>query len=142
MVAAVVEGGQPALAVDGPAELAAPDDQGLVEQAALLEVPDQRRRGLIGITALAGDLGGQVGVLVPAAMEELDEPHAALGQPARQQAVRGIRPGPSHVGAVHLQDRCVRLADRSVNSGTEVCMRNASSYWLIRVRISGSPNSS
>ena len=36
MVAAVVVGGQRALAVDGPAELAAPDDQRVVEQPALL----------------------------------------------------------------------------------------------------------
>ena len=36
MVAAVVVGGQLALAVDGAAELAAPDDQRVVEQAALL----------------------------------------------------------------------------------------------------------
>ena len=47
--------------------------------------------GLIGVAALAGDLRGQVVVLVPAAMEELDEPHAALGQPAGQQAVGGDR---------------------------------------------------
>ena len=57
MVAAVVVGRQPALAVDGSAELAAPDDQRVVEQPALLEVPDQCRRGAIGVAALAGDLG-------------------------------------------------------------------------------------
>ena len=50
---------------------------------------DQRGGGLIGVAALAGDLRGQVRVLVPAAVEELDEAHAALGQPARQQAVGG-----------------------------------------------------
>ena len=90
VVAAVVVGGQLALAVDGPAELAAPDDQRVVEQPALLQVRDQRGRRLIGVAALAGDLRGQVRVLVPAAMEELDEPHAALGQPAGQQAVGGV----------------------------------------------------
>ena len=36
VVAAVILSGQCALAVDGPAEFAAPDDQGVVEQAALL----------------------------------------------------------------------------------------------------------
>ena len=46
VVAAVVVGRQPALAVDGSAELAAPDDQGLIEQPALLRGPGQvpRRR--------------------------------------------------------------------------------------------------
>ncbi len=29
----------------------------------------------------------------------------------------------------------------SIASGTAICMRKASSYWLIRVRVSGSPNS-
>ena len=32
--------------------------------------------------------------------------------------------------------------ERSVSSGTEVCIRNAISYCAIRVEISGSPNSS
>ena len=35
----------------------------------------------------------QVAVLVPALVIELDEPHAALGQPAREQAVGGKVPG-------------------------------------------------
>ena len=44
VVAAVVVAGQRALAVDRPAELAAPDDQRVVEQAALLQVVDRARR--------------------------------------------------------------------------------------------------
>ncbi len=36
-----------ALGVDGAAELAAPDDQRVVQQAALLQVHDQGRRGLV-----------------------------------------------------------------------------------------------
>ena len=51
---------------------------------------------------------GRCDVLVPAAMEELDEPHAALGQPAGQQAVGGEGPGLADVGAVQVEDR-VRL---------------------------------
>ena len=31
--------------------------------------------------------------------------------------------------------------ERSVSSGTDVCIRYASSYWAMRVAISGSPNS-
>ena len=41
VVAAVVRGGELALRVDRAAELAAPDDQRVVEQAALLQVLDQ-----------------------------------------------------------------------------------------------------
>ena len=47
---------------------------------------------------------GQVAVLVPAGVHELDEPHAALGQPAGHQAVVGERALPLHVGAVHVED--------------------------------------
>ena len=65
MVAAVVVGGQRALAVDGAAELAAPDDQRVVEQAALLQVRDQRGGGLVDVAALAGDLRGQVACAGP-----------------------------------------------------------------------------
>ena len=43
MVAAVVLRRQLALAVDRAAELAAPDDQRVVEQPALLQILDQRR---------------------------------------------------------------------------------------------------
>ncbi len=60
MIAAVIVGGELALAVDGAAEFAAPDDQRVVEQAALLQIRDQRRRGLIGIASLRGDLLGQL----------------------------------------------------------------------------------
>ncbi len=123
MVAAVVGGRQLALAVDGPAEFAAPDDQRVVEQAALLEVRDEGGRRLIGVAALAGDLGGQVRVLVPAAVEELDEPHAALGQPAGQQAVGGERPGLARRRGRTGRRSCSGSLERSVSSGTEVCIR-------------------
>src|SRR5262249_54108668 len=83
VVAAVVGGRQRALAVNGAAELAAPDNQRVLEQAPLLEILDESRRGAIGVGTLAGDLLGQTRVLVPAAVEELDEADAALGQAAR-----------------------------------------------------------
>ena len=110
VVAAVVRGGELALRVDRAAELAAPDDQRVVEQPALLQVLDQRGRGLVGVVALAADLVRQVAVLVPAHVVELDEAHAALGQAAGQQAVGGVAAGLLHVGAVQVEDR---LAARS-----------------------------
>ena len=89
MIAAVVVGRQLALAVDRAAELAAPDHQRVVQQAALLSDPASAPRSRWSVSLrLAGNLLRQIVVLVPAAMEELDEAHAALGQPPRQQAVR------------------------------------------------------
>ena len=52
MIAAVVVGRELALAVDGAAEFAAPDDQRVVEQAALLEIGNQGAGGLVGVAAL------------------------------------------------------------------------------------------
>ena len=89
MVAAVVVLRQRSLAVDGPAELAAPDHQRLVEQTALFQVLDEGGGGLVDVLALAADLRRQAAVLVPAAVHELDEPHAALDHPPGEQAVAG-----------------------------------------------------
>ena len=103
VVAAVVVARELALAVDGAAELAGPEHQRVVEQAALLEVGDERRLRAVHRGGLLRDLAGEVPVLVPAAHVELDEPHVALGQAARQQAVGGEAAGLVDVGAVHLE---------------------------------------
>ena len=55
VVASVVGLRQGALGVGGAAEFTAPDDEGVVEQAALLEVGEQAGRGLVGVVALALD---------------------------------------------------------------------------------------
>ena len=70
-------------------------------------------------------------------MIELNEPHPALGQTPRQQAVRGVSARLSRIRAVQLEGRSGSF-ERSVSSGTEVCMRNAISYCAMRVVISGS----
>src|SRR5579883_2314460 len=100
VVAAVVGGRQLALAVIRPAELAAPEHQRVVEQAALLQVDDQRRAGLVGLAAEGADAAGQAAVVVPAGVIELDEPDVALGQPAGQQAVGGERARLARIRAV------------------------------------------
>ena len=123
MVAAVVGGREVALAIDRAAELAAPDHQRVVQQAALLEVLDQRGRGLVGVAALAANLLGQRGVLVPAHVEELDEAHAALGQPPGQQAVGGKRARLARRRGRTSRTRRPARCETSVSSGTEVCMR-------------------
>ena len=93
MIAPVVGGRQFSLAVIGAAELAPPEHQGVVEHAALLQVRDQGRAGLVGFAALLADAAGQTTVMVPAGVIELDETHVALGQPAGQEAVGRERPG-------------------------------------------------
>ena len=57
MVAAVILGRKIALAVDRAAEFAAPNDQRIVEHAALFQVLNQRGRGLVGIQALRRQVG-------------------------------------------------------------------------------------
>jgi hypothetical protein len=85
--------GEFALGIVGAAEFAAPDDQGVLEQPALFEVPDQRGGGLVGLTALGCDAFGEVAVLIPALVVELDELDAAFGEAAGQEAVAGEGPG-------------------------------------------------
>src|SRR5262245_4504441 len=105
MIAAVIGCRQRALAVHGAAELASPDDERVVEQAALLEILDERRGRLIDVEALAANLPRQIAVLVPAAMHELNEADAALDHAARQEAVAGkAAVVVVSVDAVHFQN--------------------------------------
>ena len=75
------------------AELAAPDDQRLVEQAAALEVGDQPGDRPVGVAGVLGVVGDEVGVGVPVVVVvgtagvDLDEPDAALDQPPSDQAL-------------------------------------------------------
>ena len=142
MVAAIIGRREAALAVNGAAEFAAPDHQRVVQHAALFQVLDQRGGRLIGFLAALRQILRQLAVVVPVAMEKLDEAHAALGQPPRQQAIRREGARLFRIRPVQLERRAPVSLERSVNSGTELCMRNAISYCAMRVAISGSPNSS
>ena len=105
VVAAVVLVGEPALTIHRSPELTAPDHQRVFQQPAGLQVGEEGRGGAVGVAALRFDLLGQVDVLVPAAVIELHEPHVAFDQPAREQTVRGERPGLLRVCAVELERR-------------------------------------
>ena len=48
----------------------------------------------------------------------------------------------ARLGAVQRPDRARGSWRMSITSGTAICMRKASSYWLMRVSVSGSPNCS
>ena len=84
-------------------------------------------------------IAGAGAVAVPAPVVKLDVTHAPLDKSAGQQAIVGERrrtrlaPYSSHIDLGSWR--------MSITSGTAICMRNASSYWLIRVKVSGSPNS-
>src|SRR5688500_9963179 len=100
VVTAVVGRGELALRVARTPELPAPDDERVVEQTAPLEIAHERGAGLIRLAALAPDVPWQVVVLIPALMIKLDELHAALRQPAREETVGGERSRRARVLAV------------------------------------------
>src|SRR5262249_926356 len=72
----------------GAAEFTAPDDDGVVEQAALFEVLDERGGGAVNVGGVLADVFDEIVVMVPIAVVELDETHAAFGEAARQETVR------------------------------------------------------
>src|SRR5439155_25683064 len=91
------------------AELASPDDERRIDEPPSLQVADQRRDRLVALAALLLQPVDDVVVLrravaVPTAQEELDEAHAALDEPAREQAIgrKGRLPG---LDAVEVEDR-------------------------------------
>ena len=93
----------------GAAELAAPDDERLVEQAAALEVGQQGGDGLVGFAGEASVLHFEVVMAVPGlsvTVPELDEAYAAFGESAGDEEL----PSQDRV-AVHLAGLLVLTAD-------------------------------
>ncbi len=89
MVTAVILARQTSLTVSGASELAAPDDQRVVEHAATPQILDQPRAALVDVLRLRLMLLRQIAVRVPATVEDLDVAHSAFGQPSGVQAARG-----------------------------------------------------
>ena len=81
--------GQFSLGINGAAEFASADHDGVLEQSALLEVPYESGRRLVDVLALLADFGREAAVLVPTPMKELYERNAPLGEPAGDQAIVG-----------------------------------------------------
>ena len=71
------------------AEFAAPDDERVVEQAALLQVGDEAVAGVVGVLALDTQVLGQRAVLIPAAVKKLDEWNTAFRQSSCNNTVGG-----------------------------------------------------
>ena len=80
-------------------------------------------------------------MVVPAAVEDLDEPHVALRHAAGENATGRERAGRADIRPVRVE-HVLGLVARSTRAGTEVCMRNAISYFAMRVVDSGSPSRS
>src|ERR1043166_3068415 len=84
------------LGVGCPAELAAPPDERVLQQSALLEILEQSRNRAIHGAGVVAVLR-QVAVLVPrgvravVAIGDLHEPYARLAQPTRHQALAAER---------------------------------------------------
>src|SRR5690606_17974447 len=89
MVAPEVILAQSALAVTGASELTAPDDEGVVEQAAALEIDDKRGAGLVRESGLVADALGESAMMIPVAMDELHEANTAFHKAACEEAVVG-----------------------------------------------------
>ncbi len=78
-----------ALAHWGSPEFAAPDDQRVIEHAALFEVFEKRGRGLVGELGCGGHVLFDAAVVVPAAVVELHEADTAFEHASGEQAVGG-----------------------------------------------------
>ncbi len=83
-------------------EFAAPNDQGVFEHAALLEILNQRRGRLIAVSTTDIHVLFQAAVVVPATMIELNKADAPLGKSAGKQAVARER-SVTRDRAVHFQ---------------------------------------
>ena len=128
VVAAVVVRRQLPLRVASSAELAAPDDQRVLQETAALEVEHQGCGGAVGLLALLPDRSRQVAMLVPALVVELDEAHVALEESAGEQAVGGVGPGGARVlsvqgeGLLRLSGEVRDLGDRALHTGGELVL--------------------
>ncbi|MFM1944913.1 MAG: hypothetical protein RI897_3895 [Verrucomicrobiota bacterium] len=87
----------------GAAEFAAPDDEGVVEQAALFEVGEEGVGGFIGEGAADVHVFDEVAVVVPSAVVEVDEADALFGEASGEEAIGGVG-AVAGLGAVHVED--------------------------------------
>ena len=99
VVAAVVA----ALDHGGAAEFAAPDDEGVLEEAALFEILNEGGAGLIDVLAVLLQPADEVAVLVPGFVEKFDEADAAFDESSGEEAVVG-EGGFAGGGTVELLD--------------------------------------
>ena len=128
------------------AELAAPDDQRAVEQAAGLEVGEQGGDRLVDGAGVVLMAGLEVGVLVPAVgpharAEHLDEPHSAARPAAARSGTRVRRSGWEDIDRKARRAAGSRLTRRrgsSARGRPPACGRPARSWrWPLPGRRGG-----
>ena len=105
MVAAVA-----ALAHGGAAEFAGPDDESVVEHAALFQVGDQRHAGAIDFLGFVADAFLDAAVVVPIFVVKLDETDAAFGETAGEEAI-GRERTVARLATVEVHDALRLLGD-------------------------------
>src|SRR5207247_5135215 len=87
MIAAIVT----ALYHRRAAKFAAPDDERVIQQAALLQVANERGAGPVGVLAVLLEIGDEISVLIPGFVKDFNETHALFDEPPREQAGIGER---------------------------------------------------
>ncbi len=85
------------------AEFSAPDDECVVEEAALFEVGEEGPGGFIGEWAADVHIFDEVAVVVPSAVVEVDEADAFFGEAAGEEAIGGVG-AVAGLGSVHIED--------------------------------------
>ena len=93
MVASVVGFAEGALGVGGASEFATPNDEGVVEKAALFEVHDESGRTTIGLLATIFHGAWKSAVGIPALVIELDKLDPAFGEAAGFETIGGVSAG-------------------------------------------------
>lgn len=93
-----------ALAEGGAPEFTAPDDESVFEEAALFEIFDECGGGLVSVPALDFELGGDVLMLVPPGVHELDELSSPFCEAAGEKAVSREGTGALHIGPIHVEN--------------------------------------
>src|SRR6056297_290295 len=68
-------------------KLGSPDDHGGIEQTALLQIFDQRGDRLVHAGGIVRQFLGNVTVVIPGGVDDVDEAYAPFDHPPRQQAV-------------------------------------------------------
>jgi hypothetical protein len=93
-----------ALSRRGPAEFAAPDDEGVLEHAQGFEIGKQTGDWFVDFGGIAFVITGEVLMLIPLKrMIHLDEPDTLLSEAPRQEALAPERIGGGFVDSVQLQ---------------------------------------
>ena len=82
----------------GTSEFSAPDNEGVFEEPALLEVFEERGDGGVGRFAVRLEVAAMVGMLVPAPVIDLDETHPGFGKAAREET---LAPEVRHLAGPH-----------------------------------------